>query len=446
MLKTDQIGAAIMAEVQKEVTAFLDKVNEEKPAGVTLEMQARELGQRCGAILLGKAMQLYGPGHEGQSLPCHCAEGEGTMRFIRYDRKHFITAVGRIEVRSAYYHCSQCRSSRWPAFEQLGLGPGALSEGARRMASYAAAVEGGFERSSELVKRLAGLDLSASTLLRVSEQLGHQIQQLQKAEVERAFKAEGPAAGQKVKLLHLASDGTLVQTDTGWREVKSGVVYEVVARPGKEPQAVRASYVSSFEKAEEFGKELWAESARRGAGWADRIVVLGDGAAWVWHQAALHYPNNRVEVLDFYHASEHLGLVAKAYYGETSPTGAHWHQKQAKRLLARGGAKRVLQVLKRMPAKRAEVQEVIKDNLRYFENNLERMNYSEYRKRGYHIGSGLAESACKHLVGKRLKQSGMTNWSEPGAEAILRLRVVIENGRFDQYCDQVSRQRLQQAA
>jgi hypothetical protein len=123
----------------------------------------------------------------------------------------------------------------------LGLGPGALSEGARRMASYAAAVEGGFERSTELVKRLAGLDLSASTLLRVSEQLGHQIQPLQKAEVERAFKVEGPAAGQKVKLLHIASDGTLVQTDTGWREVKSGVVYEVVARPGKEPQAVRAS-------------------------------------------------------------------------------------------------------------------------------------------------------------------------------------------------------------
>jgi tartrate dehydratase beta subunit/fumarate hydratase class I family protein len=161
-------------------------------------------------------------------------------------------------------------------------------------------------------------------------------------------------------------------------------------------------------------------------------VVLGDGAAWVWHQAALHYPNNRVEVLDFYHASEHLGLVAKAYYGETRPTGAHRHQKQAQRLLARGGAQRVLQVLQRMPAERAQVQEVIKDNLRYFENNLERMNYSEYRKRGYHIGSGLAESACKHLVGKRLKQSGMTNWSEPGAEAILRLRVVIENGRFDQ--------------
>lgn len=75
-----------------------------------------------------------------------------------------------------------------------------------------------------------------------------------------------------------------------------------------------------------------------------------------------------------------------------------------------------------------------------------RMNYSQYGRKGYRIGSGLAESACKHLVGARLKQSGMTNWSEAGTEAVLGVRVVIENGTFDQYCDNARHLRIQEAA
>ncbi len=241
----------------------------------------------------------------------------------------------------------------------------------------------------------------------------------------------------------MAADGTTVRTESGWKEVKSGAIYEV--KRGKEPRACRISYVSTFEKAPEFGKELWTEAARRGACDAERVVTLGDGSAWIWNLYAEHFPN-RVEILDYYHAGEHLDAVAKANWGESSQEASNWHKKQAKRLLKRDGAKKVLEDLKGLQSKVVEAQKVIDDNIGYFENNLDRMNYYEYRKAGYHIGSGLAESACKHLVGGRLKQSGMTNWSKDGAEAVLRVRVVIENGSFDRCCDKVFNRRFELAA
>jgi hypothetical protein len=93
-----------------------------------------------------------------------------------------------------------------------------------------------------------------------------------------------------------------------------------------------------------------------------------------------------------------------------------------------------------------QARAVIDATISYFENNLTPMNYYQYQKQGYHIGSGLAEAACKHVVGARFKQSGMTNWTSAGAEAVLRVRVAIKNGAFERQCDAVASQRFQNAA
>jgi putative transposase len=98
------------------------------------------------------------------------------------------------------------------------------------------------------------------------------------------------------------------------------------------------------------------------------------------------------------------------------------------------------------PATDPPARAVISATITYFENNLTCMNYYEYRKQGYHIGSGLAEAACKHVVGARFKQSGMTNWTTTGAEAVLRVRVAIKNDTFERLCDELARQRFQKAA
>jgi hypothetical protein len=78
------------------------------------------------------------------------------------------------------------------------------------------------------------------------------------------------------------------------------------------------------------------------------------------------------------------------------------------------------------------VTEEIDDNITYFTNNTERMRYNKYREKGYHIGSGAVESACKHVVGQRLKQAGM-RWSVQGADAILQLRILWKNGEWNRF-------------
>ncbi len=460
MENREQIIERIMAEIEKEVTKFLEKVEKEKPGGAELEKQARRIGQRCGAAVLEEAIGEYGNGNQGKKLGCKCRPGYGQMKFVRHDRVRFTSSTGEIEVKSAYYHCRICKSSRWPLYEELGLGPGELTEVARRMVAQAGAIigGGGFERAAEVLEEFSGIWVSESTMQKVTEQVGQQIRAEQKEEVERAWERKAvvrraeavKAERKKGKILHIAVDGTTVCTDNGtWREVKNGVIYETRCKEGKKGQevrAVKASYVSTFDKAEAFGKELWVEAARREAPECDKVVVLGDGSVWIWNLYAEHFPDNREELLDYYHASEHLAEVAKAQWGENTKPMRDWHRKQNKRLLKKNGAIKVVQQIRKLRAKSEAARKVKQETLRYLENNLKRMNYYEARGKGYHIGSGLAESACKHLVGARLKQAGMTNWKEQGAEAVLRVRTVIENDKFDHYCDKILTRRYEKAA
>jgi hypothetical protein len=316
------------------------------------------------------------------------------------------------------------------------------------MVAEAGALIGGFEQSGEVLYRLSGLRVSDSTLRRVTEQMGQGLREQQKKAVAHAWENHEPVpAAKTVQCLHVAVDGTTVCTEKGaWREVNSGVIYETKARAGEEPRAVRPSYVSTFDPAREFGHEVWLEAARRGASQAQHVVTLGDGSVWIWNLYAENFPFNRVEVLDYFHASEHLAEVARACWGDRTPEAHRWHAKQAKTLLKKNGAARVLQVMKELTVTDLAARDVISANITYVENNLPRMNYYEYRKQGYQIGSGLAEAACKHVVGARFKQSGMTNWTTTGAEAVLRVRVAIKNGTFDRDCDELVSQRFQKAA
>jgi hypothetical protein len=447
MEKLEQRRAVIMAEVEKEVTTFLTKVAEGAVQGVALEMEARAVGLRCGARMVEQGVQMNGKGAQGRKLACQCAEPG--MGFVRYERVRVTSVCGEIEVVTAYYHCSGCGQSRWPVLEAVGWAGSELTEGARRLVAHAGAIIGGFGQSGEILHRLSGWRVSDSTLRRVTEAMGVEMEQQQKEELKQAWHApETVPVKRAVPVLHVAVDGTTVRTERGpKREVKSGVVYETKKSPRGEPRAVRPSYVSTFDHAHDFGHEVWLEAVRRGARTADVVVTLGDGSVWIWNLYAENFPGfRRVEILDFFHVSEYIAQVAQARWGEGTPHAQRWYRKQRTILLQEHGAVRLWRTLKRLKAPNPTAREAMARTLHYVESNLSRMNYYEYRQRGSHIGSGLAEAACKHLVGARLKQSGMTNWRVRGAEAVLRVRVVMENGTFDRYADTLLAQRFKKAA
>jgi hypothetical protein len=235
----------------------------------------------------------------------------------------------------------------------------------------------------------------------------------------------------KPSRLYVALDGCKTRLTDEWRETRIEAVYDTRGRDREGvDRAGRITYVGVVQRPyEAFGRRLYVEALHRGAAHAEEVVVLGDGAPWVWELAAMHFPK-ATPILDWYHLSEHLWAVANAVFGSGAPPGKAWVQRQEARLRA-GRLEAAFRSLRRLRPP-PEAAETVRQNLAYFQSNRSRMKYHQYRRRGLHIGSGIVESACKRVANQRLKRSGM-RWTRRGAQATLNLRVLDLNDRWDAY-------------
>src|ERR1700733_15544797 len=188
------------------------------------------------------------------------------------------------------------------------------------------------------------------------------------------------------------------------------------------------SYVGAIESCEEFGGRLYAEAWQRGWAAAEKKVVLGDGAEWIWNQASLHFPD-AIQIVDLYHARELWNLGAKLYPHD-SPAQKRWVMVR-KDKLDEGKIERLVVLLRLQATSHPELAEDLRTEANYFEDNKERMRYPKFRKQGLFVGSGGIEAGCKTVLG-RLKRSGMF-WTVRGANAIIALRCSQLSGRFEDY-------------
>ena len=149
------------------------------------------------------------------------------------------------------------------------------------------------------------------------------------------------------------------------------------------------------------------------------VVVLGDGAHWIWELAAEQFAAQRIEIVDYWHATEHVWTVARALFGEDPDAAGGWAEAWCVDLLERGPEPWLAALRSAQPTDVAAA-EVLRVELGYFTTNAPRMNYPAFHSGGLPIGSGAVESAAKHVVQVRMKRSGM-RWSESGGEAMLAL-------------------------
>lgn len=164
----------------------------------------------------------------------------------------------------------------------------------------------------------------------------------------------------------------------------------------------------------------------RGLAVLRKVVVLGDGARWIWNLAADHF-GECSEIVDYYHASEHVWTVANASYGQGSPEAKAWAEARCGELYEQGAAP-VLQALGRLWPANSEAKDVVHREQGYFHSNRDRMAYPEFRKQELPIGSGAVESGAKHVVQLRMKRPG-ARWSETGAQPVLAVRAYLSSGR-----------------
>jgi hypothetical protein len=387
-----------------------------------MEHLVQQKMQLLGQGLLQRLVDSQTNGYHGTSIPCGCG---GSMKFVQHRNRDIHTLFGWIKVERAYYYCPDCGYSYVPYDIASGLGSGQLSPGLAK-ACCLLTVDDSFRQTSQKIEQLFGQKVSDNTIERVVHQVGSVVLRQQKQQLEDFFeRREVPAAVVLPDRLYIAADGTTAHEVDGWHEVKTGSIYWQNGDFNSDKR-----YVACFDNSQVFGWQLWLEACKCGLRQAKEVVYLGDGAGWIRSEHESHF-STATFIIDWFHLEEHVWNCGKLLLGEGTEATSRWVAKVLA-LLWDGWTKKVLDYLTRQRKKyRAGKVEAIDDLYHYISVNEQQMRYDVFRSKGYQIGSGAAEGACKSVVGKRLKQSGMI-WTRLGSSSILALRLIWLNGRWEQ--------------
>lgn len=413
-----------------------------------VEMALRAAVQAAGANILGDLLDGFGRGRRREEVRCVCG---AKMASKGVEPKTLLTVMGPLKYKRSRYECPHCHASRYPGDEELDVSGTGRSPGVRRMMARAGSRQT-FKEASEDLGIYAGIKVSAKDVERVAEGIGADMEVWQAGERETCLALDPPPAAQKtIPIMYIAMDGTGVpmvkeavagrkgkQPDgtARTREAKLGCVFtqtgtDEKGRPVRDPGST--TFVGAIETAEEFGRRLEAEAVRRGIYEAGRVVVLGDGAAWIRGQVELRFPQAR-QIIDLYHAREHVDELAKLIFGADERNRTR-HRIRWWTALDEGRVEKIVREARGKLPPREEDRKKVEAQIHYLEENKDRMRYADFRKMGLFVGSGVIEAGCKSIIGLRLKQSGM-EWSVRGANAIITLRCNILSARFEDYWEE----------
>ena len=386
-----------------------------------LEQVVMAMMMSFGKELLQRVVDSCRHGYKGSSMLCEC---NSSMKFIQHRPRDIHSLFGWIALKRAYYYCPDCGSSLAPYDKDSGLGSQQLSPSLAK-ACCLLAVDDSFAETSRKIEELFGQKVSERTVERVVHQVGSVALERQNEDLNLFFiHRKMPEAEANVKRLYVAVDGTTEHENDGWHEVKVGSVYWQNERFERVE-----SYVGRFDNAATFGWHVWLEACRCGFLEAQEVVFLGDGEPWIRKQRHKHFGRSTF-IIDWYHALEHIWDCGKVLFGEGTDATKGW-VKRREDWLWNGQTQKLLKDLqKQYKQHRGRKREQLAKLHKYIQDNEQQMRYDVFRAKGYDIGSGAVEGACKHVVGKRLKQSGMI-WSRAGSSTTLALRVSWLNKRWD---------------
>lgn len=412
-----------------------------------LEGALREALLQAGARLLETLLEQVGAGRRAHPVRCRCG---GRMESRGCRTKTLVTVLGKVCFTRSLFQCPRCGKTRFPGDEELGVVDTSRSPGVQRLVARFAAKEP-FEAAADDLRAAAGILLSVKDVERIAERLGAEIRHDENAaRAEQRLRVEaGELPGVPVDTLYVEFDGTGIpmvpaavegrpgkQPDgtAKTREAKLGCIFtqttfDAEGRPVRDDAST--SFVGQIEDADACGRRMYDEAVRRGLYRAQRVVVITDGAEWIRNQAALHFPQ-AIHIIDFYHAREHVARLAKLLFA-SHPNQAAAYDKDWGDLLKEGRVGEIVLEARALLAQQHRTPDKDTENeIHYLHRNRDRMHYDHYRAQQLFIGSGVIEAGCRHVIGQRLKQSGMF-WSERGANNIVSLRCCILSKRFEDF-------------
>lgn len=351
------------------------------------------------------------------------------------------TQVGEIVLNTDYGQDKDTGQWLCPQQEIWGLGPHQkITPPLADKLVFTVTATGSYEDAAALSAKW-GCPVDDSTLHGLVQRTGAKAeQQIQQRLKEPALELE--AQRQASALAVLLMDGWLARfrgpgwgkrrsekAHVEWHEIKTGVFYcvEQAARADNGRGVLTDKVIVNWQgQPEELGRRLNWEALRRGLARAHHSLVLSDGAAWIWNLKADRW-NKAHELLDFYHASQHLWRLGEALEGQ-GPC-AQWVETRLHQM-RHGKHPQVLKEIACLKSRRGETGKIIREAQSYFERQQARMNYQAAADRGWPIGSGAVESACRQKQ-CRFKRPGQF-WTERGFRHLCALDEARRNGHWNE--------------
>lgn len=396
-----------------------------------LEMIVRDAVLQIGAKAVELKLAQQPLGYEGSSRACDHRYCGHDQKFVEHRPRTLSTLMGQITIRRAYYHCKHCGSSCCPYDQQVGLGTEQMSVGLAKVTTLLATLDP-FIPAAAILKETTGQRLGDRTVHKVTTKAGRVASQQERQLALSMAAWSVPIAGieARPRRLYVAVDGVMVHRRQ-WNEAKCVTCYWEES-DGKGGVHRQARYRVRFEAAEQFKAFVWSLAMQCGLESAVEVVLLGDGAAWIWDHIAPVLGEKTLCITDWYHVMEHVWDCGKILFGTQTPETTAW-VKQRETQLWEGRYRQLIVELEeqRRQSRSIPKRQALEELITYLTNQGGRIAYDRFRAADLDIGSGRVESACKHVVANRMKRSGML-WSDDGAQYLLSLRTAYLNGHWEQ--------------
>lgn len=372
----------------------------------------------------------------------NCPTCGQTAEFHGYREKTPTSILGPICCRRAYYYCHRC-GGVVPWDDTVGLTPKRLTPAAEELTTLAGTVSNSFEEAAErILPKMAGMRLAETTVQRTSEAAGQRLRELRRRQQvlgsPQRWNWHRDARGRSCAYVGVDATGVPQQAPGGGaaegRMPYVGLVFNPIPElpvgcPFQPPAGARmqARYLAGLYDLDELGLQLRRQAGQVGMNQAEQWIGLSDGGNGLENFLGKNFPRDLVVILDFWHAAEYLADLAKALHPADEELREQTLAAWCHTMKHQGGQTLVTELEKLMlPPRKPAVRDQYETTLHYLRSNLHRMDYPTYLANGWCIGSGSVESACKTVVGQRLKLAGM-RWGEDGTDEMCHLRALFKS-------------------
>jgi hypothetical protein len=374
-----------------------------------------------------------------------CPHCDGSAGFHAHRERTALSLVGVFRYRRAYYLCRACGKGLFPFDRGAGITTRDLTPALERVAALAGTVADSFEKGAELLEEMAGVRTSEATVERTTEDAGRRLAAAVAAGATFGPRADWPwhkdYDGKRCAYVELDATGVRQQADDGGPAEGRMAYVGMVCNPRPEwpwpdekPGPMQARYLSGLYPLERFAPLIRTPAGDVGMDRADRWIGLSDGGNGLEARLRENFPRLELVILDFFHPAEKLTALARLLHPKDEGRAEERARRWRGLLKDEGGAVLAAVLTEWEWPRRPGLSEAVEELVGYLQRNAHRTEYPEYLARGWCIGSGAVESACKTVVGQRLKLAGM-RWGEDGAHAVCHLRALYrsEKGQWEAF-------------